>query len=71
MLGHPDLQEMDPIKKLDVQLVKEWEAKAKEKLLENVQVRIAPLTLLELLYSPQGKASTESQGQSKESPVWL
>ncbi|GLD47611.1 exocyst complex component 3-like protein 4 [Lates japonicus] len=37
LLGHPDLQEMDPIKKVNHSLVSEWEAKAKAKLLENVQ----------------------------------
>ncbi|XP_056248754.1 exocyst complex component 3-like protein 4 isoform X2 [Seriola aureovittata] len=37
LLGHPDLQEIDPIGKVDVLLFKEWDAKAKDKLLENVQ----------------------------------
>ncbi|XP_018559451.1 exocyst complex component 3-like protein 4 isoform X3 [Lates calcarifer] len=37
LLGHPDLQEMDPIKKVNHSLVSGWEAKAKAKLLENVQ----------------------------------
>ncbi|XP_071353733.1 exocyst complex component 3 isoform X2 [Trachinotus anak] len=37
LLGHPDLQEMDPIKKVDVLLFQEWAVKAKEKLLENVE----------------------------------
>ncbi|XP_022606738.1 exocyst complex component 3-like protein 4 [Seriola dumerili] len=37
LLGHPDLQEIDPTGKVDVMFFKEWDAKAKDKLLENVQ----------------------------------
>ncbi|GAA6224834.1 exocyst complex component 3-like protein 4 isoform X1 [Lates japonicus] len=37
LLGHPDLQEIDPINQVDHLLVSEWEEKAKVKLLENVE----------------------------------
>ncbi|XP_040916022.1 exocyst complex component 3-like protein [Toxotes jaculatrix] len=40
LLGHPELQKMDPIKKVDVLLFKEWSEKAKDKLLENVQTEV-------------------------------
>lgn len=37
MLCHPQLQEMDPIKNVDLLLFTEWVRKAKDKLLENVE----------------------------------
>ncbi|KAK1890870.1 Exocyst complex component 3 [Dissostichus eleginoides] len=37
MLYHPELQEVDPIKKVDLLLFTEWVGKAKDKLLENVE----------------------------------
>ncbi|KAG7219890.1 hypothetical protein INR49_018768 [Caranx melampygus] len=40
LLDHPDLQEMKPVQKVDVLRIKEWEVKAKEKLLENVQTDV-------------------------------
>ncbi|XP_078031448.1 uncharacterized protein LOC117250599 isoform X1 [Epinephelus lanceolatus] len=40
LLGHPDLQKMDPIKEADLLLFTEWVEKAKDKLLENVQTEV-------------------------------
>ncbi|XP_078031451.1 exocyst complex component 3-like [Epinephelus lanceolatus] len=40
LLGHPDLQKMDPIKEVDLLLLTEWVEKAKDKLLENVQTEV-------------------------------
>ncbi|XP_054470397.1 exocyst complex component 3-like [Anoplopoma fimbria] len=40
LLGHPDLQYMDPIKNIDLLLLTEWVSRAREKLLENVQKEI-------------------------------
>ncbi|XP_035466481.1 exocyst complex component 3-like protein 4 [Scophthalmus maximus] len=39
-LGHPDLQEMDTIKKVDDPLVNEWLGNAREKVLENLQKEV-------------------------------
>ncbi|XP_041810157.1 exocyst complex component 3 [Chelmon rostratus] len=41
LLDHPDLREMDPIKKVDFLLFTEWVAKANDKLLENVQEEVS------------------------------
>ncbi|XP_049918732.1 uncharacterized protein si:dkey-196h17.9 [Epinephelus moara] len=40
LLGHPDLQKMNPIKEVDLVLFTEWVEKAKDKLLENVQTEV-------------------------------
>ncbi|XP_045918817.1 exocyst complex component 3 isoform X2 [Micropterus dolomieu] len=40
LLGHPELKEMDPIKKVDLLLLTEWAQKAKNKLLEKVQKEV-------------------------------
>lgn len=49
LLGHPDLQKMDPMKKVDLLLFTELAVKAKNKLLDNVQVRILILILIMIL----------------------
>ncbi|XP_076605527.1 uncharacterized protein LOC143332133 [Chaetodon auriga] len=41
LLDYPDLQEMDPIKKVDFLLLTEWVAKANDKLLKNVQKEVS------------------------------
>ncbi|XP_030299177.1 exocyst complex component 3-like protein 4 [Sparus aurata] len=40
LLGHPDLQKMDPMKKVDLLLFTELAVKAKNKLLDNVQKQV-------------------------------
>ncbi|KAM8737869.1 exocyst complex component 3-like protein 4 [Acanthopagrus schlegelii] len=40
LLGHPDLQKMDPMEKVDLLLFTELAAKAKNKLLDNVQKQV-------------------------------
>ncbi|XP_074517823.1 uncharacterized protein LOC141784040 [Sebastes fasciatus] len=40
LLGSPDLQEMDPIKKVDLLLLTEWTTRAKDKLIKNVQEEV-------------------------------
>ncbi|XP_028995848.1 uncharacterized protein LOC114849018 isoform X2 [Betta splendens] len=41
LLGHPDLQKVDPIKSIDLLLFTEWEAKARDKLLQSVHEEVA------------------------------
>ncbi|XP_070834697.1 exocyst complex component 3 [Chaetodon trifascialis] len=41
LLDHPDLQEMDPIKKVDFLLLTEWVTKANDKLLKNVKKEVS------------------------------
>ncbi|XP_070777017.1 exocyst complex component 3 [Enoplosus armatus] len=40
LLGHPELQETDPIKNADLLLLTEWTRKAKDKLLQSVQKEV-------------------------------
>ncbi|XP_028996013.1 uncharacterized protein LOC114849101 isoform X1 [Betta splendens] len=41
LLGHPDLQKVDPIKNIDLLLFTEWEAKARDKLLQSVHEEVS------------------------------
>ncbi|XP_019133383.2 exocyst complex component 3 [Larimichthys crocea] len=43
LLGHPDLQRTDPIKKVDSLLNQEWLQKARDKLLDNVEKEVRAL----------------------------
>lgn len=61
LLGHPDLQDMDPMNRVDMLLFTEWVEEAREKLLKHVQVRTPPLYFLWMLtvgfmqpHSPSG-----------------